>query len=883
MEVITTHVNADFDAFASMVAAKKLYPNAVLAFAGSQEKSLRDFFLSSALYAFKCEKLRDIDLKKVTRVILVDIRQKNRIGKFASIVDKPGVDLHIYDHHPPAKDDLHGSLEVVREVGATVTILCQVLKKKKIALLPDEATIMMLGIYEDTGSLTFPSTRKDDYRAAAYLLSKGADLNLISDILIKEFTAEQISLLNEMVESAATVTINGVDVVVAKVSSATYVSDFAVLVHKLREMEHIDVLFVLARMEDRVYLVGRSRRREIDVGEIAKEFGGGGHSSAASAAIRDLTLFQVEERLKSILQRTIDPPRIARDFMSFPVKTVDAAETLNEAGNILTRYNINVLPVLKRGRLLGLISRQVIEKASHHGLKELPVEEYMIRDFSEVHPETPWPTIQEIIIESNQRFLPVTEKRKLIGGITRTDLLRVLHTDLSEEPHYLFEQGASSSLRQKKIMLRQMEEQLPKKLLHMLRDLGSIAEGMGVNAYIVGGFARDIFLRRNNFDIDVVIEGDGIAFARKVIAKDKKARVKIHKTFGTAVIIFPDGFKVDVASARLEYYAHPAALPQVEMSSIKLDLYRRDFTINTLAIRLNPPFFGELIDFFGARKDIKQKTIRVIHNLSFVEDPTRILRAIRFEQRFGFHIGKLTQSLIENAVKFNFLERLDGRRLLSELILILQEDEVILSLVRMRELNIVQFIHPKFTFDDSKRALCETIRDVISWYELSFLEDTYERWKIYFLALLEGLNKSEMVNLCKRLSMPEKEQKEMLHNREQTKNVLSKMVKQKSLKNSELYHLFNSLSTECLIYLMAKVTKREAKKALSTFLTQLRHATVETTGEDLKKLGFPPGKIYKKILDTLLDAKLDGKVQNRQEEIAYVKENFLAADHFHRD
>jgi tRNA nucleotidyltransferase (CCA-adding enzyme) len=507
MEVITTHVNADFDAFASMVAAKKLYPNAVLAFAGSQEKSLRDFFLSSALYAFKWEKLKDIDLKKVTRLILVDIRQKNRIGKFASIVDKPGVDLHIYDHHPPAKDDLHGSQEVIREVGATVTILCQMLKKKKIPLLPDEATIMMLGIYEDTGNLTFPSTRKDDYRAAAYLLSQGADLNLISDILIKEFTAEQITLLNEMVESATTLTINGMDVVFAKVSSATYISDFAVLVHKLREMEHIDVLFVLARMEDRVYLVGRSRRREVDVGEIAKEFGGGGHGSAASATIRDLTLIQVEERLKSILQRTIYPPRIARDFMSFPVKTVDATETLSEAGNILTRYNINVLPVIKRGRLVGLISRQVIEKASHHGLKDLSVEEYMIRDFSEVSPETPWPTIQEIIIESNQRFLPVTEKRKLIGGITRTDLLRVLHTDLSEEPHYLFEQGASSSLRQKKIMLRQMEEQLPKKLLHMLKDLGRVAEGIGVNAYIVGGFARDIFLRRNNLDIDVVVEG----------------------------------------------------------------------------------------------------------------------------------------------------------------------------------------------------------------------------------------------------------------------------------------------------------------------------------------------------------------------------------------
>ena len=135
---------------------------------------------------------------------------------------------------------------------------------------------MMLGIYEDTGNLTFPSTTREDYLAAAYLKSKGADLNLISDILVKGFTAKQIAILNELVESAATYQINGIDVVVAKVSSKTYVSDFAVLVHKLREMERCDVLFVLARMEDRVYLVARSRNPEVDVGDIAKEFGGGG-------------------------------------------------------------------------------------------------------------------------------------------------------------------------------------------------------------------------------------------------------------------------------------------------------------------------------------------------------------------------------------------------------------------------------------------------------------------------------------------------------------------------------------------------------------------------------------------------------------------------------
>ena len=874
MEVITTHVNADFDAFASMMAVKKLYPNAVLAFAGSQEKSLRDFFLSSAIYAFKCEKLKDIDLKKVKRLILVDIRQRNRIGKFSRIVDKSGIDLHIYDHHPPSKDDLHGSVEVVKEVGATVTILCQMLKDKKIPISPDEATIMMLGIYEDTGNLTFSSTHKEDYIAAAYLLSKGADLNLISDILIKEFTAEQITLLNELVESATTYTINGIDIVLARVSRKTYISDFAVLVHKLREMENIDVLFVLARMEDRVYLVARSRRREVDVGEIAKEFGGGGHSSAASATIKDLTLIQVEEKLKSTLHNKIYPPRVARDFMSFPLKTVEAGESLNEAGQILTRYNINVLPVIKRGRLVGLISRQVIEKASHHGLKNLPVEEYMIREFSVVGPETPWSSIQKIIIETNQRFLPVTEKRKLVGGITRTDLLRILHADLAEEPHYLFEQGDSSSLRHKKVIKRQMEEQLPKEIMRMLRDLGEIAEKMGVKAYIVGGFVRDILLRYENLDIDVVVEGDGIEFARKVASKHN-GRVKIHKTFGTAVITFPDGFKVDVASARLEYYEHPAALPQVEMSSIKLDLYRRDFTINTLAIRLNPSFFGELIDFFGARRDVKDKTIRVIHNLSFVEDPTRILRAIRFEQRFGFHIGKLTLSLIENAVKLDFLGRLDGRRLLSELVLMLQEDEVILNVKRMKELDILRFIHPKISFDDSTKVLLENINEVISWYELSFLEEKYERWKLHFLALIESLQKSEILSLCRHLSMSEKERKEILRLRDHVRDALVRMAKQRSLKNSELYHLLSPLTTEYLLYLMAKVTRKEAKKAVSNFLTHLKHTKIKTTGEDLKKLGLLPSKLYKRILDDLLDAKLDGKVKNKREEIAFVKNKFI--------
>ena len=189
---------------------------------------------------------------------------------------------------------------------------------------------------------------------------------------------------------------------------------------------------------------------------------------------------------------------------------------------------------------------------------------------------------------------------------------------------------------------------------------------MDFHAYLVGGFVRDLILRNDNLDVDVVIEGDAIAFAREM--SKRLLKISVHKEFGTAKVLFPDGFKVDVATASLEYYKAPAALPIVEHSSLKLDLYRRDFTINTLAISLNTNTFGELIDFFGAQLDIKEKSIRVLHSLSFVEDPTRVFRAVRFEQRFGFQIGKFTLNLIKNAVKMGFLTKIKGARLWRELV-----------------------------------------------------------------------------------------------------------------------------------------------------------------------------------------------------------------------
>ena len=316
MEVITTHTNADFDAMASMLAAKKLYPDAVVAFSGSQEQGLRDFFVQSTFYAFDFAKIKDVDFDQVTRLILVDIRDPNRIGPFNKLLDAQSLEIHVYDHHPLTDGDIRGEIEHIHEVGATVTIFVEILKERGIFITPDEATIMMLGIYEDTGSLTFASTTTRDYQAAAYLLESGANLNIVSDMLTRELTVEQVELLGEMIQNREVHNFNGIDVTVITVTNETYVGDVAVLVHKIIDMENLDTLFVLALLGDRTYLVARSRIDEVDAGEVALAFGGGGHATAASASIKGMTLVEAQEKLMDVLDEVIRPIRTASPNVS---------------------------------------------------------------------------------------------------------------------------------------------------------------------------------------------------------------------------------------------------------------------------------------------------------------------------------------------------------------------------------------------------------------------------------------------------------------------------------------------------------------------------------------------------------------------------------------
>ena len=863
--VISAHVNADFDALAAMIAASKLYPDATLIFPGSQEKNLRNFFIQSATYLFNFKSIKDIDIETVRTLVLVDTRQRSRVPQVEELLDKPGIAIHLYDHHPDSPDDLRADQSIVEPWGSTTTILTHLLRQRGTALTPDEATFLAIGIYEDTGSFTFASTVEEDFTAAAWLKSQGMDLTAVSEMLTREMSSEQITIMSELIGSAVTYDINGVEVVVAEVALENYVGDFALLAHKYMDMENIRVLFALALMKDRVHLVARSRTPEVDVGRICTSLGGGGHAFAASCAMRDKTLTQAKEELFALLYSQINPQILAETLMSRPAIVIADDRPVAEAQELMERFGLKALPVVsaENGHCVGLLEHDIADKAVKHGLAAARTSDYMMQGAQSISPKTELYEIMEIILGQRQRQTPVVENGQVVGVVTRTDLINTLIREPARMPESL---GAER--KSERSVSGHLRDRLPDKLFATIRQAGELAQQMGYQAYAVGGFVRDLLMARPNLDLDLVVEGDGVLFS-EALARKLGGRVKSHSKFKTAVVILDGHTRVDVATARLEYYEYPAALPTVELSSIKMDLYRRDFTINALAVHLNPDNFGKLVDFFGSQRDIKEKIIRVLHSLSFVEDPTRILRAIRFEQRFAFRIGPQTERLMRGAITNQFVHRLSGWRVFHEIRNILEDESPLACVKRMDELGLLAAIHPLLALDARKAEVLAEAERVVSWYRLLYIEPAPEVWRIYFLGLCAGMEDPEVDSVVKRLGFSQHHEEALLALRHSIRNTAQSIYEWEYRKGlySELYFLLKELPLEGILYLMARNPKETVQRSLSHFLTNLRAQRIEISGEDLKNLGIAPGPRYGEILRTVTAALLDGKASCRSEQL----------------
>ncbi|MFH1790747.1 MAG: CBS domain-containing protein [Candidatus Omnitrophota bacterium] len=884
MDLIVTHNNADFDALGSAVAAHKIYPDARILLPGSQEQAVRRF-MSLAKDMIRIENEKTCDLSGISRLILVDTRHMSRIGAARELLSRK-TEVHIYDHHPRMADDIKGDIDMREDVGATITIMIDLLKRRKYTrITPLEATIMLLGVYEETGSLTYRSTTRRDVDAVSFLLGKGANLQAVSAYLNRNLSEEELAFLVELINRSTTHPINGVDVAFTYGEIPDFRGELGAIVHKLDEVENYPVLFALFKSGRKVRVLARSRDPRVDVNRILQKIGGGGHPTAAGANLACGGVDEARDRILALCRTMIRVSVYARDIMTSPVRTIPVSWSVEQAEKMLNRFFIKGAPCLDSKKLAGIITKGDIAKAVRHGLGHSRVTGYMRRKVVTIRENAPVHVIQKIMFEKDIGRLPVIRKGKVVGIVTRTDVLKKIYGEMfraGRKDDRVRRQGRDS----RGVIMNlggRMEALLPPAIMKLLRRVGKEAEAAGYMSFAVGGFVRDVMLGVKNFDLDIVVDGNAIEFGKRLERK-LSGRLVVHRKFGTATLVmgWPKGlrkpplagdrFKMDLATARKEKYERPAALPKVEFSSLKDDLSRRDFSINAMAVSLNRETFGQLIDFFSGLRDLKAKKVRVLHEASFIDDPTRIFRAVRFEQRFCFRIDAYTEKLIKTAVKEKMFSKTENQRIRDELILILKENEPLKALARMNELEELKFIAKGIRFSARLKRLFTACRRA---YDFFIRECPGKRkpdlYVMYLMALTDNLGLKELEALCSKFVFRRSERLRLISYHKNMSGVLKALSRTASMKPSGIYSVLEPLSYEAILVIMAGSPGATVKKRIANFLVRYNSVRIKTRGGDIKNMGLREGPHYGEMLTGLLYAKLDGRVKTKKEEIRYLK------------
>lgn len=867
MKIITSHVGSDFDSLASMIAAGKLYPDGVPCFSGSAERNVRDF-LKRYRGRWPVLTPRKIRMDEVTKLIVVDARSIRRLGVLAPLATRPDVEVYVYDHHPPCSDDIQASFSMIEPVGATVTLLLEEMLKRGITPTPHEATLFAMGIYEDTGGLIFGGTTGRDYAMMCRMRECGADVTLIPSAIEIGLSVPERRMMDRLVENAWERYISGARVVLTCAAVDSYVEGISLFAHRLRDFFAADVVLAAVRMESRTYIVARSRENLLDVSMLLKPLGGGGHAQAASATVSGPGPRHILEELEKRMENMITPAMVVDDVMTTPVMAVDEGSSVNDAYRIMLRYGHSALPVTKSGRLFGLITRKDLDKAQLHGYGEARVDEFMSEGVITVQSGASIGEVHRSMVTYNIGRLPVVSEGRLKGIVTRTDLLRALYP-ISMPPE---DRQIGLEYPWTEPLQRVLDEGLSASDRGLLVLMGERAEELGMRAYVVGGVVRDLMLGCPINDLDVVVEGDGLAFLRSW--ERDGIQVSLHPRFQTGTIFFPGGRKVDVATARREFYEYPTAQPTVSSDSLKHDLYRRDFTVNAMALAIDGERWGTLIDYFGGRRDLLAKKLRTLHNLSFVEDPTRILRGVRLEQRLSFDLDDNALRAVKNCVRGGLLSSLSGFRLRSELEISLMEVRPWPVVRRMAELGLWEPLFPGIKLGARVSRALRRLSLSLRRLDNDMIHVGDDLW----IGALAALFLDSPSDLCHRAA-------DRLNLSARERTLLSLCIDGLGAKEddlggrqdrpfSEVVEKLDGISPVAILFWAVATSRWRFRRRLVLFLTRLAKIRPMLTGIDVIELGYREGPIIGNMLGLLRRARLDGEVETREDEVQWILDRF---------
>jgi tRNA nucleotidyltransferase (CCA-adding enzyme) len=897
MHLILCHTTADFDTLGAAVGLTRLLPGSRIVLAGGTHPTVGDF-LALHRDEFALIERRSVASETIHALSLVDAQRRDRFGKVAEWFDLPDLVITIYDHHLAADCDIPTHQLYVQSVGATTTLIAEKLQTEQILLSSVEATVMALGIHVDTGSLTFEQTTARDATALAWLMTQGANLRTIAQYVDPGLSSILQTLLSQALETLQSKETQGYTVSWVLLKTEDYVPGLSSLASHLIDLTESDAL-LLANQYCRgacqsdgnvLTVIGRSRIQGTDLNALFKPLGGGGHSQAAAVTIRDSDP-ELLMQFVTALGAQIPHPPIARELMSSPVRTIRPDTTIAEAQRILLRYGHSGLSVVdSQDQLVGIVSRRDLDIALHHGFSHAPVKGYMATNLKTIDPDTRLPEIESLMVTYDIGRLPVLDQGQLVGIVTRTDVLRQIHQRETREQRRSGEVMAPSKFNPPTL------DRLSENLREILTIAAQQAEQRGWHLYLVGGAVRDLLLSDSDesvmiTDIDLVVDGyhrstdvgAGVELARSLQSLYPNARLDVHGKFQTAALLWHkdpilDSLWIDIATARTEFYPYPAANPEVEASSIRQDLYRRDFTINALALRLTNPRSGDLLDFFGGVLDLQAKQIRVLHTNSFIEDPTRIYRAVRFAVRLGFEIEPQTEGYIRHAIASGIYEQIQkvaGRvsapalqtRLKSELKYILQAPYWKAALEKLADLQALRCIHPSLKLD---RELSWQLRLVEKLLPCD-RQQTLTPWQLRLEVLIAHLDPADRAPVAQNLQLASDSSDRLSQLETVQENLLKNLPY--CPRPSQIARLLKPYDLSMLILVMVK-SSRPIRKQIWRYLTVWSTVKPAIDGKDLQRLGYKPSPQFKQILDDLWAVTLDGEVSDRAQAETYLAHRY---------
>jgi tRNA nucleotidyltransferase (CCA-adding enzyme) len=869
VRLITSHFNTDFDSLASMIAVQKLYPDAVICPPGTMARRVRDF-LKHYGHMWQLQKPSKIPMDQVTLMVVVDTRSRSRLGPFAALAGRQDVEVHVYDHHPPTMDDIPSDKMFYEALGATATMVVERLLRAGVRISREEATLFSIGIYDDTGALTYDATTDRDIAVLARLRHMGADMSMIMTRIEAAMPPGERALLDAMTENAEESYINGAKVVLSWADLEEYVEDAALYVHKLRDYYESHVTAVAVRGGRKTNLIVRSALNIVNVKDFLAPYGGSGHVQAGSAKFPgEKDPRELLQDVKARLAESIAPLVKVEDIMTSPVVAMSPEASVAEAYRTMLRFGHQALPVVHEGEVVGMMTRKDLDKAHLHGFDRALVRDFMTEGIIAISSEASVNEAHRLMATYSFERLPVLREGRIIGLVTRADLVRALYQTYRTPGDRNTNEG---SLWMEEIGPL-LSESCDAETLELLRRIGQKATELGMKAYLVGGTVRDILKGEQNIDLDISVEGDAETFIRSW--DEPGCRGAVHGRYKTGTLSFPGGQKVDIATARREFYEYAAAMPEVSSDSLKQDLGRRDFSVNAMAVSLAEGDWGTLIDFYGGRRDLKDGILRVMHNLSFVEDPSRVLRGVRLEQRLDMRFEDNTLRLLGNALRGGLMAKLSGPRVRMELELNFKERRPAKIATRMRELEVWEALFPGSRFNTTAAKRMKRLQKILPLARKAGLHFKGLEWLAYLAIFLADSAASLQSLVMDRLNLTPAERRAVADSIAALPQMRQFFNAKKTYTNSEIYLFLKNYAPVPLLYCWVTVSRRQTRRWIThhvTFLTRLRG---ELTGEDLLAMGCSPGPWLSSMLEGIRLARMDGRISTRDGETDYVRDNML--------